>query len=661
MYNPLPYLPEGFKKIIRRLKSGKINSKVILILIGALATLWFLIRVIPKPSRAGYPCMKATAPFMSAFVIYILSLGGTALTLKAFRHNLKRSKYSLATMFLVLTACMFLITQSQVTSPSYAKNIKSGEEYFTPNTPIGEAQGIFPGRVVWMWNKDATNETCTNTSNSNGIVDVGDDGWFMDINNDPAVIDSMLTKSLLALTGEKEHPQAWDKIFRYYNSQKGNGDTGYVAGQKILLKTNATTAYGAPGDNYDLDLRRNDKINENAFAAETNPFLVLSMLDQLVNVAGVPEEMIYVGDPARNTYKFIYDLWHASFPSVNYLGNNLIHPDLDITAMGRTPVASTENDKMFYSDDGQVMTDAISDKLFTIFDDIDYLINIPTMKAHSTAGITLAAKNHFGSFTRTWAMHLHDGLMKNSDNPERVGYGLYRVQTDIMMHKLLSGKNLFMIVDALYPGEDALGVPEKWTSSPFDNDWCSSLFVSFDPVAIESVCHDFLRTEYNGPTYADSRPNWHGVDDYLHQAADSALWPNGVIYDPDDDGILISSLGVHEHWNDAMNKKYTRNLETGNGIELIKVHESGSGIDNQTNQDKIRIYPNPTSDYITISNPDNSDLDYSIVNLEGREMIRGKIQLLSNHEIDISHFADGIYILSLRNSNIKQDFKIIKH
>ena len=71
-----------------------------------------------------------------------------------------------------------------------------------------------------------------------------------------------------------------------------------------------------------------------------------------------------------------------------------------------------------------------------------------------------------------------------------------------------------MIVDGLYPGEDALGVPEKWESIPFNHDWCSSIFMSFDPVAIESVCHDFLRTEYNGPTLEESRPNWFGVDDY---------------------------------------------------------------------------------------------------------------------------------------------------
>jgi hypothetical protein len=27
-----------------------------------------------------------------------------------------------------------------------------------PNQPFGEAKGINPGRVVWVWNPDATNE-----------------------------------------------------------------------------------------------------------------------------------------------------------------------------------------------------------------------------------------------------------------------------------------------------------------------------------------------------------------------------------------------------------------------------------------------------------------------------------------------------------------------
>jgi len=36
----------------------------------------------------------------------------------------------------------------------------------------------------------------------------------------------------------------------------------------------------------------------------------------------------------------------------------------------------------------------------------------------------------------------------------------------------------------------------------------------------------------------------------------------------DGDGNKLASLGVHEHWNNATDRQYTRNLGTGNGIEL---------------------------------------------------------------------------------------------
>jgi hypothetical protein len=33
-------------------------------------------------------------------------------------------------------------------------------------------------------------------------------------------------------------------------------------------------------------------------------------------------------------------------------------------------------------------------------------------------------------------------------------------------------------------------------------------------------------------------------------------------------GVEIGSLGVHKHWNNAIDKKYSRNLGTRKGIEL---------------------------------------------------------------------------------------------
>ncbi|HYQ59354.1 MAG TPA: two-component regulator propeller domain-containing protein, partial [Draconibacterium sp.] len=68
-------------------------------------------------------------------------------------------------------------------------------------------------------------------------------------------------------------------------------------------------------------------------------------------------------------------------------------------------------------------------------------------------------------------------------------------------------------------------------------------------------------------------PNVRGVDDYLHQAADSSNWPEGIIYDPDNSGKPMPSLGVHEHWNNPENKQYSKNLGKSYGIELVSIPE----------------------------------------------------------------------------------------
>lgn len=661
MYNPIAHLPLVFQNILRWLTSKRIHPKIVFFIMGVFSTSWFLLRVIPKPSRAGYPCMQATAPFMSGFVLYLLSLGGSVVAFRRFRNSLAQKGFLLPGLFLI-SAIVFYLTSLILMRPSSVSGNSThlaGE--FPPNSPIGTAKGIFPGRVVWMWDQDATNQDCSNTSNNDGVINDGDDAWFMLKNNNILVIDSMVIKSLLALTGASTNARAWDTLFRYYNINQGKGDVGFSAGEKIFLKINATSAHGGLAyGRYYADLSRNDNLTINPFSAETNPYLVLVMLRQLVWVAGVPQNMIIVGDPARNIYKEFYDLWYAEFPDVCYLGNDLIHPELEIESLGRTPVALTSTDKFFFSDLGAVMPEAVTDKLFTVFEEIDYLINIPTMKAHATAGITLAAKNHFGSFPRTWAMHLHEGLMNGVDDPQRLGYGLYRIQTDIMMHDLLSGKNLLMIVDALYPSDDALAVPVKWNSIPFGGDWCSSVFMSLDPVAIESVCHDFLRTEYNGPTIATSRPNWSGVDDYLHQAADSVNWPEGIVYNPDNDATIVASLGVHEHWNDSLHKQYTRDLETGNGIEFIKVHEDNTGIQSFQKPLNIQVFPNPSVGTVHLSGQCLHTVTFKVLDLRGNQVLSGKFNSYPRTDLDIAQLPSGSYLLILISPEGVQQMKLIK-
>ncbi len=183
-------------------------------------------------------------------------------------------------------------------------------------------------------------------------------------------------------------------------------------------------------------------------------------------------------------------------------------------------------------------------------------------------------KNHFGSHTRKNAAHLHKGLQGRPDgDPLRTGYNKYRVFVDLMGSKYLGGNTLLYYMDALWSTSLAHLPPTKFLSAPFNNDWSSSLFLSLDPVAISSVCLEVMKKEFKEEDLEADPPRHipvqrEGLDDYLHQAASSEWWPEGFVYDPENDGTPLTSLGVHEHWNNAADMEYSRNLGTGEGIEL---------------------------------------------------------------------------------------------
>jgi sugar lactone lactonase YvrE len=203
------------------------------------------------------------------------------------------------------------------------------------------------------------------------------------------------------------------------------------------------------------------------------------------------------------------------------------------------------------------------------FKNAAYVINFANLKGHyNQAGITVCGKNHYGSLNRTpsYITGYYDLHLKQMASVP--GMGHYRNLVDLMGHPHLGGKTVLYLVDGLYPNKHSQNwlhdFPYKWQQSPFNNDWASSFFASQDPVAIDSVAFDLIYNEW--PT---EWPGYDGADDYLHEASLAPASPSGYSYDPDGDGNALTSQGVHEHWNDANNKQYTRNLGTGDGIELV--------------------------------------------------------------------------------------------
>jgi hypothetical protein len=556
-----------FTKLRNLIIRLRVPAKFSFIFIGVASTVWFLIRVIPKPSRATYPCMRAASPIMSGFFIYISVLFLSLFAFKKALFNFNKSKIILGGVLTLLAVIAGLGINYSVSSATDVSLLATEPEKFEPNKPVGVAQGIFPGRVVWARDPDATNKFYSAPS-------------YNISNNDSAIINRMTQETIRSLTGKQDLGEAWDLLFKSFNQKTGKGNYGYEHGQKVFIKINCNSAWGHPSvsgtefNYYGNALGRSLFADYSFFNRSTsfgtfdgNPYTMLSIIDQLVNKGGVAQEDISIGDPMRDIHKYAYDILHNAFPNVKYLGHT--------NTYGRTLVEPSKDTLVYFSDNGKVLRNYASKPLkgitlYSVVEEADYIINLAALKAHSMQGITSCAKNYFGTIARIWAIEMHNGIVSPSDNGVGRVANSYRVLVDLMGNKHLGGKTMLFFIDGTFFSPDAYGSPIKLKNAPFNNDWPSSVFASQDNVAIESVCYDVLASQYS----ASCGFPWitmKGICEHLQQAADPTSWPAGITYSPNNDGIPLKSLGVYEHWNNATDQQYSRNLGTGNGIELIKL------------------------------------------------------------------------------------------
>jgi hypothetical protein len=492
-------------------------------LTGLVSLIWFMVRVIPKPSRATYPCQRMAAPLASGFVVWLLGIIGSSLAYRKARKLLSQSRYLMAAAFagVAVTAIWWSLSITS-SDPAGAAAIPAEP----PNSPMGVAKGIHPGRVVWVRDPDATS------------WDGSIGKWWDDDNTNQEIVDYMVRKAIRALTGEPNDIRAWDALFRYFNQTNGFGDVGYQYGEKIAIKIN---------------LNQDTGNTWGPAAGMPSPHVVYSFLNQLINVVGIPGSAITVYDASRYIGDPIYDKVRSNpdpnFQSVTFV----VAPDL--ARNGRIG-ADHDPSKPVYTNAGTAY-------LPRCVTEAKYLVNMALLRPHTGAGITLCAKNHFGSVRflsssthQGWTpepLHNYGGRSKPMDT--------YNCLVELNGHRQLAGKTLLYFIDGLYPAVHESGNVIKWES--FGDDWFSSVLASQDPVAIDSVGFDFLRNEPRC-TQVIGHP-----ENYLHEMAMADNPASGTFYDPEHDGIGLTSMGVHEHWNNAVDKQYSRNLRSGRGIELI--------------------------------------------------------------------------------------------
>jgi uncharacterized protein (DUF362 family) len=625
-----------YLKHIKSIRFKESAGKMVLIGIGALAFVWFLIRVIPKPGRAAYPCQKAAFPLATGFIIWLTGVIASLSVIKKAISFFKRKRYLTSTIVLTVGLGLFLFSSYYIEKHTVgAASLQVANDFEPtdrPNEPIGKARGIFPGRVVWShnpnatsWNGQSTSTPCDGISSATTCWKSKNAWWN---NLDMNEVKTMLDNSIQTLAGIDDLEQAWDGIFRNFNTERNSEDRGYQNGEKIAIKVNLNTVGG-----------HEDESN----ACYVSPQLVLALLEHLVENAGVNPAEITIYDISRPMPVTIFGLCKGKYPEIVFVDSQ--------GGNGRKKFELDENVEVHWSENLVLENGGgYPTYLPKCVTEANYLINLTNLKGHDLTGVTVCAKNHFGtictkeggSAPQKAGVHPYVAV-HDFGNPGGGGkwdfYGRemnsYNALVDLMTHPHVGEKTLLFIVDAFYTvrrQNNDVTIDDKWQMLPFNNDWPSSLFVSQDGVAIESVGLDFLRSE---PTQFNVTGN---VDNYLHEAALAYSPPSGVVYQPSGNQV-VKSPGVHEHWNNSIDKQYSRNLSTGDGIELIKAdnitglaQEIGSTIN-------FKIYPNPvTENYLWIESSylENSNETYiQIFDMNGKIVFNKDITFNSTPTIKI--------------------------
>lgn len=571
------FIHQPVRKVI--LTGAKLWNKTSAIIVGTGALLWFLIRVIPKPSRAAYPCQQAAFPIASAFVLWLTATCSGFFIFKKLSRLYARHPFVVSLCGIVSGALFigWLTVMPLGLQNAYSK--LTGNNDYIPavgfdwepgpsNRPLGTARGIYPGRVVMTRHPKATKWA--------GHWDKEEDQWWLDKNTDAGKVSEMMSVALRQLCGTDKEADAWKKIFTYYNENKrGLKGRNYEPGEIIAIKINLNNS-----------LR---EVNKTKNHSDASPQMVLALVRQLVYHARVPQNNILIYDARRAIFpEMLATVW-KEFKDVRFLQQNPpgIHQPVHPAYGDHRGLEGTDwVEAISYSAGNYKEAKLIPRQI----KEATYLINMALLKLHSypynymeeedegQTAVTMTAKNHVGSIKGSSELH----AMLNTK--QKGIKNAYSPLVDLEASPHLGGKTILYLLDGLYCGRRHRSFPLHFPNPPFNNktvpyenpEWPACLLASLDGVAIQSVGLDLMYAQ----TKNNNEETYHNVprilvrenaDDFLREMAIPENAPSGTTYMQD--GKPISSLGVFEHWDNDLSMKYSRNLdpEKGKGIEFLYI------------------------------------------------------------------------------------------
>ena len=342
--------------------------------------------------------------------------------------------------------------------------------------------------------------------------------WYNAVNQ--SVANSMMSQSVRSYSNASTDAAAWDAIFRSFNG----GTAGYQTGEKVFIKINLTTSnYGGNGagcatSGYD------QRYHPHCwgvfdYSIGPSPQVMYALLNQLVNVAGVAQANITIGDSTGQFVNHLYNPLHTAFPNVIYLDKR--------GTIGRTLATLSSTPLKWSTERRQLEPPGLS---------AAGREQLQVRHRHGDSQDPRSQRDHrYGqkplrldvSNTRPRHRELLQSSQPSADAgtaARGLAWRQYRPLVDLNGHAGMGGKTVLYLLDGIYGGWNWLSAPTKWNMSPINDDWPSSFFMSMDQVAINSVAFDVLSQQWPDHALANE-----GVQDYLHEMALANNPPSGTV------------------------------------------------------------------------------------------------------------------------------------
>ena len=155
--------------------------------------------------------------------------------------------------------------------------------------------------------------------------------------------------------------------------------------------------------------------------------------------------------------------------------------------------------------------------------------------------------------------------------------------------------------------------------------------------------------------------------DYSYDASENTLYPNNfsqtlILCDTSEDvdfeNLFFAQVSANTNNSVTINmnanfielklENYPGYLATYRNVSLSTPEKSLAA---------LKIYPNPVSDQLFISNRNSKDLDIVIYDILGKQVLQKKS---IEQSLDVSNLLDGIYFLEINSDNGMRIEKIIK-